>query len=69
MTNPIYKQVEYTGTSTTSMEAAVQNAISNAQKESEDISWFEVTETRGRLEEDKSIQWQVTIKIGFSLED
>jgi flavin-binding protein dodecin len=69
MSEPVYKSIELTGSSTTSMEDAVQNAVARAAKTVRQMRWFEVVETRGSIEEDKVARWQVTIKIGFNLED
>lgn len=69
MTDHIYKQIELTGTSKTSMEDAVQRAINKAAQTVRNMHWFEVVETRGAIAEDQTIQWQVLVKIGFSLED
>ena len=69
MKNPVYKIIELTGTSTTSIEDAVENAIQRAHKPLKHLSWFEVTETRGNIDKGKVRHWQVTVKIGFSVED
>ncbi len=69
MTDRVYKKIEITGTSTASVEGAVENAISHAAKTVRNMRWFEVTETRGRIEADKVAEWQVTLKIGFALDD
>jgi flavin-binding protein dodecin len=69
MKNPVYKLVELTGTSTTSMEDAVNKAIQRAHKTLKNLSWFEVTETRGSIDQGKVKQWQVTLKVGFTVED
>ena len=69
MADTIYKQVEITGTSSVSMEDAIQTAIARASKTIPQMQWFEVTEVRGRIDEDHVHQWQVTVKIGFALED
>jgi flavin-binding protein dodecin len=69
MSDHIYKQVELTGSSKTSVEDAVQNAITKAAKTLRNIHWFQVVETRGYIENDKIDYWQVTIKLGFRLED
>ena len=65
----IYKIIELTGTSTVSMEEAVQNAVSRAAKTVRQMRWFEVVETRGAIREDAVAEWQVTVKIGFALEE
>jgi flavin-binding protein dodecin len=69
MSEHIYKQVELTGSSKTSMEDAVQNAISKAAKTLHNLNWFEVVESRGYIENNKIDYWQVTIKLGFRLDD
>ena len=68
MSNHIYKKIELVGSSPDSIEDAVQNAISKASKSLRNLRWFEVLETRGQIEEDKIGHWQVTIKVGFTLE-
>jgi hypothetical protein len=69
MKDHIYKLIELTGTSATSMEEAVENAVAKAAKTIRHMRWFEVTETRGQIENGKVSHWQVTLKIGFTLED
>ena len=67
MKNPVYKLVELTGTSTTSIEEAVDNAIKRAHKTIKDLCWFQVVETRGNIVKGKVHHWQVTIKVGFAV--
>lgn len=69
MKDPVYKIVEITGTSTTSVEDAVNKAIKRAHKTLKHLSWFEVIETRGNIDKGKVHHWQVTVKIGFAVED
>ncbi|MHB0959217.1 MAG: dodecin [Pirellulaceae bacterium] len=69
MSDRVYKKIELTGTSTTSLEEAVENAIDLAAKTVRKMRWFEVVETRGRIDDGKVAEWQVTLKIGFALED
>jgi len=69
MKDPVYKQIELTGTSTTSIEDAVGNAIRRAGQTVKHLSWFNVVETRGSIEKGKVLQWQVTLKVGFRLDD
>jgi hypothetical protein len=69
MNNHIYKKVELTGSSKNSMEDAIQNAISRASQTLRNIHWFEVVESRGYIENGKVDYWQVTIKLGFRLDD
>lgn len=64
-----YKKIEITGTSDQSMEAAIENAIAKAHNTVDDMRWFEVTETRGSIENGKVSQWQVGLKVGFTLKD
>lgn len=69
MENNIYKSIELTGTSPTSIEEAVQNAIARAAGTVRHMRWFEVIETRGTVDGGKVSQWQVTVKLGFNLEE
>ncbi len=68
MKDPVYKIIEITGTSTTSIEDAVNKAINRAHRTVKKLSWFQVVETRGNIDKGKIQHWQVTIKIGFSVE-
>ena len=69
MSDHIYKLIELTGSSTKSSDDAIRNAIAKASKTLEHLDWFEVTETRGCLEGDQITHWQVTLKVGFRLND
>jgi dodecin len=69
MSDHVYKLIELTGSSTTGIEDAVNNAINRAGKTVRNMRWFEVTETRGHIENGKVQHWQVTVKVGFTLED
>jgi dodecin len=64
----VYKSVEITGTSTTTEEEAIQNAVAKASQSIRHMRWFQVVETRGAIDEGKVTQWQVTLKIAFTLE-
>jgi flavin-binding protein dodecin len=64
----VYKLIELTGTSTTSIEDAVNRAIKRAHKTIKNLCWFQVVETRGNINKGKVDHWQVTIKVGFSVE-
>lgn len=68
MKDPIYQSIELTGTSATSIEDAVSQAIRYAFEISPDLSWFQVIETRGSIDQDTVRHWQVTLKVGISLE-
>jgi dodecin len=69
MKNPVYKLIELTGTSTTSIEDAIESAIKRANKTIKDLRWFQVVETRGNIEKGKVHHWQVTIKVGFTVKE
>jgi len=69
MKDQVYKLIELTGTSTTSIEEAVDKAIKRAHKTIKNLGWFQVVETRGNIDKGKVQHWQVTIKVGFSVED
>lgn len=69
MSEHIYKQIELTGTSKTSVEDAVQNAVTKAGQTLHNIHWFQVIETRGYIENNKIDYWHVIIKLGFRLDD
>jgi flavin-binding protein dodecin len=69
MKDPVYKLIELTGTSTSSIEEAVDNAIKRADKTIKGLSWFQVVETRGNIAKGKVHHWQVTIKVGFAIKD
>ncbi|MBI3577938.1 MAG: dodecin domain-containing protein [Ignavibacteriales bacterium] len=69
MSDHVYKQIELTGTSTVNLEDAIQKAVARASTTVHNLRWFQVTETRGHIENGKVSQWQVTLKIGFRLED
>jgi dodecin len=68
MSDHVYKKIELVGTSTQSIENAVQNALARAGKTLHNIRWFEMVETRGEVEDNKVAHWQVTIKVGFRLD-
>lgn len=68
MSDHVYKQVELTGSSETGIEDAIQRAISKASASLHDMRWFEVTETRGHIENGRVAHWQVTVKVGFTLD-
>lgn len=67
MSDNVYKQIEITGTSTRGIQNAIENAINKAAETVHNIRWFEVIETRGSVDKEHVIHWQVTIKIGFTL--
>lgn len=68
MSNHIYKKLEIVGSSPNSIEEAITNAISHASKTVHGMRWFEVIETRGDIVDGQVAHWQVTVKIGFTLD-
>ncbi|MDB5750090.1 MAG: hypothetical protein JWP65_511 [Ramlibacter sp.] len=68
MSDHVYKTLELTGSSTTGIEDAVGTAIAKASETVRNMQWFEVVQTRGHIEDGKVAHWQVTIKVGFTLE-
>ncbi len=69
MENHVYKQIEITGSSTESSDDAIRKAIAKASQSVKHMDWFDVIETRGYIEQSAVKYWQVTIKIGFRIED
>lgn len=69
MSDAVYKISEVVGSSETSIEEAVQRAIDRAARGVRHIGWFEVLETRGHVENGRVSHYQVTLKLGFRLED
>ena len=68
MSEHIYKKVELVGSSPTSIEDAVNNALRRASKTLRNLRWLEVTETRAHIQDGKVDHWQVTMKVGFTLD-
>lgn len=68
MSDNVYKVIELAGSSATSIEDAIQGAIARASQTIRDIRWFEVIETRGHVENGKVAHYQVTLKVGFTLD-
>ncbi|WP_313644407.1 dodecin [Pseudomonas sp.] len=62
-----YKKVELVGSSTTSIEEAINNALAEAGKSLDNMEWFEVTETRGHIQDNQVAHFQVTLKVGFRI--
>jgi dodecin len=69
MEEHIFKVTEIVGTSTTSIEDAVQKAVQRASRSIRKVGWFEILKTTGHVKDDRVEQFQVTLKIGFTLED
>ena len=68
MSDHVYKIIELAGSSESSMEDAIRNAVARAAKTVRNMRWFEVTDTRGHIEGEQIAHWQVTLKIGFTLD-
>jgi flavin-binding protein dodecin len=69
MSDNVYKIIEIVGSSPTSIEDAIEKAVTRASSTLHDIRWFEVKETRGHVEEGRVAHYQVTLRIGFTLRD
>jgi flavin-binding protein dodecin len=69
MSGHIYKHIELTGRSHIGIEDAISRAIAKASETIRNIRWFEVIDTRGQVDKGKVEHWQVTLKVGFTLED
>ncbi len=69
MEEHIYKKIEIVGTSENSLDEAIQNGVHRAAKTIQNMRWFEVTEIRGNIDNNKVGLWQVALKIGFTIED
>jgi hypothetical protein len=67
MADKVYKKIEVVGTSSMNLEDAIQNAVAKSSETVRNMSWFEVTEIRGRIEDGDVTQWQVTVSIGFAV--
>ena len=69
MGNHTDKTIELTGKSNKSVEDAIQNAVSRASRSVKEMRWFEVTEIRGNINKNLVNQWQVSFKVGFTIQD
>ncbi|MDR5875469.1 dodecin [Halomonas sp. CUBES01] len=68
MSHHTYKHIELTGSSETGIEDAVQSALAKASETVKHMRWMQVIDTRGHIEDGRVAHWQVTIKVGFTLE-
>lgn len=68
MSNHVYKQVELTGSSPEGVDQAIRNAVAKASATLHNLRWFEVTQIRGEIEKGAVAHWQVSLKIGFTLD-
>ena len=69
MSNHVYSISEIVGSSPDSIDAAIRNAIARASKTVRNLDWFQVVETRGQLADGEIQHFQVTLKVGFRMED
>ena len=69
MSDHIYKTVELIGSSKKGIEDAVDQALARAAKTIRNMRWFEVTETRGHVENGQVAHWQIGMRVGFTLDD
>ena len=69
MSEHVYKTIELVGSSPSGIEEAVQQALTKAAKSVRNMRWFQVTETRGTIDNGDVHYWQITLKVGFTLED
>jgi flavin-binding protein dodecin len=68
MSEHVYKKIELTGSSSIGIQQAIENAVNKASETINNMRWFEVVETRGHIDDGKIAHWQVTIKVGFTIE-
>lgn len=68
MSNHVYKSIEITGSSPKGIEEAIRNAVAKASQTLHNLRWFQVIDTRGDIHGDKVAHWQVTMKVGFTLD-
>lgn len=69
MSDHIYKHIQITGSSESSSDEAIRTAIAKASETVREIRWFKVIETRGHVDNGKVAHWQVTLDIGFTLDE
>lgn len=69
MSNHVYKLIELTGSSPTGIDDAIRNAVQKASQTLYNLQWFEVVDTRGYIKDGDVSHFQVTLKIGFTLDD
>ncbi len=69
MEDHVYKIIDLVGSSETSIEDAIQTAITRASQTIRHLRWFEVVQTRGHVEEGRVRHYQVTLRVGFTLDD
>jgi dodecin len=68
MSSHVYKTIELVGSSTKGFDDAVNTAVERASSTIRNLRWFQVVETRGHIEDGRIAHWQVTLKVGFTLD-
>lgn len=68
MSDKVYKKIQLVGTSSTSFSDAAATAVAKAAQTLKHLGWFEVVEQRGRIDDGKIVEFQVTLSIGFRVE-
>ncbi len=68
MSNHTYKHIELTGSSEEGIQQAIESAVAKASETLHGMRWFEVLDTRGHIEQGRVAHWQVTLKVGFTLD-
>lgn len=68
MSDHVYKKIELTGSSTSSIDDAIRNAVAKAGESVHNLRWFEVTDVRGHIEDGAVAHFQVTVKVGFTVD-
>ena len=69
MPDHVYRIIQIAGSSEKGLEDAIQNAVRRASRRLRQVGWFEVVETRGHVEDGRVAHYQVTLKVGFTLDD
>ena len=69
MSDSIYSVSEIVGSSSQSIDDAIRGAVARASRTLHNLDWFEVTDLRGRIEDDGGLRFQVTLKVGFRLDE
>jgi flavin-binding protein dodecin len=69
MSSHVYKTIELVGSSTKGFDDAVNTAVERASSTVRNLRWFQIVDTRGHIEEGRIAHWQVTLKVGFTLDE
>lgn len=69
MSDHVYKSIELTGSSRTSSDDAIRTALARASRTVRDMRWFQVLDVRGHVDNGEVAHWQVTLKVGFTLQE